>query len=75
MNILFVTMFYGFGMPILFILSFLSFIVSYFVDKFSVVLYYKKPPMYDDTLTRNAVYFLKWGGFIYLAIGYWNLTN
>jgi len=75
MNLLFVSMFYGFGMPILFILSLISFIMSYLVDKFVVVLYYRKPPMYDDTLTKNAVYFLKWGGLIYLSIGYWHLTN
>ena len=31
--------------------------------------------MYDDTMSNNAVFFLKWGGFFYIAIGWWNLTN
>jgi hypothetical protein len=75
MNLVFVSMFYGFGMPIFFTLTLISFIVSYFVDKVVVALYYRKPPMYDDTLNINTVYFLKWGGFFYIAIGFWNLTN
>jgi len=31
--------------------------------------------MYDDTLNINTAYFLKWGAFFYIAIGFWNLTN
>ena len=31
--------------------------------------------MYDDTLNRNSVFFLKWGGFFYIAIAYWMIAN
>ena len=31
--------------------------------------------MYDDTLNKISVHFLKWGAFIYLAIAYWMISN
>lgn len=75
MNIIFVSMFYGFGQPFFFVLTLAVFIVSYYVEKFVTAFHYQKPPMYDDTLSNNTVYFLKWGGFFYIAIGWWSLTN
>ena len=75
MNMIFVSMFYGFGIPIFFVLTLVAFIISYIVEKYAVVRFYKKPPMYDDTLNINTAYFLKWGAFFYIAIGFWNLTN
>lgn len=62
MNIVFVSMFYGFSMPFFFVLCLGCFIVSYYVEKFVACFHYKKPPMYDDTLSNTTVYYLKWGG-------------
>lgn len=40
-----------------------------------MVYYHRKPPMYDETLNNNSVFFLKWGGFFYAAIAYWMIAN
>jgi hypothetical protein len=38
-------------------------------------LYHRKPPLYDDTLNKVSIHFLKWAAFFYIAIAYWMLTN
>lgn len=74
-NIVMVSMMYAFGLPIFLILTLICLVVSYIIDKLLVVYYHRKPPMYDDTLNNLSVQFLKWGGFIYLAISYWMISN
>ena len=75
MSLIFVSMFYGFAQPLFFVLILIIFIVSYNVEKFEAIFFYRKPPMYDDTMSNTAVFFLKWCGFFYVAIGWWNVTN
>lgn len=75
LNIIFVSSFYGFGLPLLPIVIFISLIISYFVDKIVVALYHRKPPLYDDTLNVISIHFLKWAAFLYIAVAYWMLTN
>lgn len=75
LNIIFVSSFYGFGLPLLPIIIFISLIISYFVDKIVVSLYHRKPPLYDDTLNVISIHLLKWAAFLYIAIAYWMLTN
>lgn len=75
LNIIFVSSFYGFNLPLLPILIFISLIISYIVDKIVVALYHRKPPLYDDTLNVVSIHFLKWAAFFYIAIAYWVLTN
>lgn len=73
--LVYMAMFYGFGLPVLFFIILICFLISYFVDKLAVAWYHRKPPMYDDTLSVNAVYIMKWAGFIHLAVSYWFLSN
>jgi hypothetical protein len=74
-NIVMLSMMYGFGIPIFLVLTLLSMILSYIIDKILVAYYHRKPPMYDDTLNKISVHFLKWGAFFYLAIAYWMISN
>lgn len=75
LNIIFVSSFYGFGLPLLPILIFICLIISYFVDRFVVAFYHRKPPLYDDTLNVVSIHLLKWAAFWYIAIAFWMLTN
>ena len=75
LNIIFVSVFYGFGLPLLPILIFVSLIISYIFDKIVVAFYHRKPPLYDDTLNVISIHFLKWAAFLYIAVSYWVLTN
>ena len=73
--IVFMAMFYGFGLPVIMILTCLCLIITYVFDKIIVAWYHRKPPLYDDTLSRNAIYFMKWGGALYASVSYWMLGN
>lgn len=75
LNIIFVSSFYGFGLPLLPILIFVCLIISYFIDKIVIALYHRKPPLYDDTLNVVSIHLLKWAAFLYIAIAFWMLTN
>jgi hypothetical protein len=75
LNIIFVSSFYGFSLPLLPILIFISLIISYVIDKIVVALYHRKPPLYDNTLNVVSIHFLKWAAFLYIAIAYWVITN
>ena len=66
---------YGFGMPLIHILNLISLIIGYFLDKMLVAWYFKKPPLYDDTLNQNLVYYMKWAGVVHVCVSYWMLTN
>lgn len=51
MNITFVTMMYGVGLPLLFPIACLSFFVTYCVERYQVAYTYQLPPAMDDTST------------------------
>jgi len=74
-KIIVVSMLYGFCMPIFLVLSLIILVFTYIIDKLKFAFYFQKPPMIDDTLQKNAIYFLKWGAFFYIAFGWWGLTN
>ena len=50
MNIVWVTMMYGAGLPILFPIACLSFLVTYFMEMYLLFYIYQKPPRYDSRL-------------------------
>lgn len=51
MTITFITFIYGFGMPILFPVASVSFLVLYIVEKLLLFYGYRLPPMYDERLS------------------------
>ncbi len=47
LNVCFVTLMFGFGMPILFPITALTFLIHYCMERILVFYYYREPPMYD----------------------------
>lgn len=41
----------------------------------AAIWYHRRPPLYDQTLNKDSIFFLRWGSFLYAAIAYWVLTN
>ena len=74
-NICFVCMVYGIGIPLLFPIGCLSYVILWCVERFLVAYLFKLPPALDDKLTKNAFKILKWAVCFYLFFGYWMLTN
>lgn len=71
----FITFMYGFGMPILFPLACVSFIVLYTVEKWLLFYGYRLPPMYDERLSQDVLNKLQFAPILYLAFGYWMCSN
>ena len=75
MTIIMVCMVYGFGLPVLFPLTLVFLCITYCAHKLFIVYWYRKPPMYDDTLNKICLYYIKYGALLYALISYWQLTN
>jgi hypothetical protein len=75
LNICFVTFMYGFGMPILFPVSVVSFIVLYFIEKSMLYYSYRTPPMYDERLSDSVLNKLRVAPIFCLAFGYWMASS
>jgi hypothetical protein len=75
LNIVYITMMYGVGMPILFPIAAFNFINQYICERIIVAYFMKQPPALDDKLTKNALDMLKYAPLIMLFNGYWMLSN
>jgi hypothetical protein len=66
---------YGFGMPVLFPMAMLSFVVLYVVEKSMLFYGYVMPPMYDERLSNDVLDKLQFAPLLYLIFGYWMISN
>ena len=75
MNIIFVTMTYGFGIPILFPIAVVAILVLYLVEKTMLFYAYRLPPMYDERLSQSVIGILYYAPIFFLGFGYWMASN
>jgi hypothetical protein len=75
MNVTFVTLMYGLGMPILFPIAALSYFILFSLERLCTAYFYQLPPTFDDKLTKNAMGTLRWAAVLHLIFGYWQLSN
>ena len=54
-NTVFVTFMYGFGMPILFPIAALNFLILYLTERSMLFYAYRLPPMYDHRLSESVL--------------------
>mmetsp|Transcript_29425 Transcript_29425/g.39159 ORF Transcript_29425/g.39159 Transcript_29425/m.39159 type:complete len:255 (+) Transcript_29425:697-1461(+) len=70
LSILAVIFFYSGAMPILYVFGIFFFFITYWIDKWLLFTYYKKPVMFDSYIARKSLSWFKWilllhcGGFI-----------
>jgi len=75
LNIVYITMMYGMGMPILFVLAAFNFFNQWVCERIIVAYQMKLPPALDDKLTINCINMLKWSPILLLFNGYWMISN
>ena len=68
---LFVCLLFASGMPVLLLFGMVNFYVSYWIDKFFFVRYYRTPPRYSAYLARYATYLLPFAIAFHLAVAIW----
>jgi len=72
---MFITMMYGLGMPILFLVAAFNFANQYICERIAISFCYQQPPLLDDNLSKSVLRILKWSPILFLFNGYWMLTN
>lgn len=75
LNIAYITLMYGMGMPALFPIAALNYFNQYITERIIVAWYMKQPAALDDKLTTNCIDKLKTAPLIFLINGYWMLGN
>lgn len=75
LNIVYVTFMFGAGIPILFVIAFLSLVSYYVLERILVAKYFKKPPMIDYKLNKQAINLMIIAPFLYCAIGFFMYNN
>jgi len=75
LTISYITFMYGFGMPVLFPIAMLSFLILYFVERLMLFYSYVMPPMYDERLSNDVLSKLQFAPILYVLFGYWMASN
>ena len=75
LTITYITMMYGFGMPVLFPIALASFVVLYLVEKYALFYVHVTPPMYDERLSNDVLNKLQFAPLLYLIFGYWMASS
>ena len=75
LNVTFITMMYGVGMPLLFPIAAFNLFNQWVTERIMVAYYMKIPPALDDKITNNALRVLKYAPLFLLINGYWQMSN
>lgn len=75
MNITFLALFYGVGMPIMFPMAAIILFNQRFCEKTIVAYYRRMPPSMDDMLTKQVFSILKVAPIFFLMNTFWLLDN
>jgi len=75
LNVTFITMVFGTGMPILFPVAACTLFMLYTIETFKLFYGYKRPPVYDTELNNYVLKKLLYAPFVLLAFGFWELSN
>lgn len=75
LNQVYVTMMYSAGIPLLYPVSMISFFMTYWVDKYLFIRYYKNPPQYTMAMAERTVSLMRYSLAIHFIIGFLMLSN
>ena len=75
MSTLFVILVYSSGMPILYMIGFVFYVVTYFIHKMLIINYYQKSRTLTRTIPLFSVEFLKLGLIVHIFGAFYMLTN
>ena len=75
MNIVFITMMFGTGIPILFPIAAVSLLILFCLENYMIYYVYKIPPAYDEKLNNSVLSNLAKAPLFLLSFGYWMLSS
>ena len=68
-----VVMLYSTGMPALYWIAALSFVSTYWIDKYLLLTFYKTPPAYTDEFSSRTRLLMPLAVVLHLAMGIWTI--
>lgn len=71
----YVTMMYSAGIPLLYPVSMVSFLMTYWVDKYLFIRHYKNPPSYTMAMAERTVLLMRYSLILHFIIGFLMLSN
>jgi hypothetical protein len=75
LNITFLAMLYGFGMPIMYPMAMVVISNQRLCERIQVAYNYRQPPAMDDSLSNSVLTILKYAPVFLLFNGYWFMDN
>ena len=75
LNITYVTMMYGVGLPLLFPIAIFSYAIFWMTERYMLAYVYQLPPAMDDMMTKNAMRLFSYTPILFLLNSYWMLSN
>lgn len=75
LNITFLAMLYGLGMPIMFPMAALIVTNQRLAERIQVAYNYRQPPAMDNSLSNSVLSILKYAPLMLLFNGYWLMDN
>jgi hypothetical protein len=72
---MFICLMFSTGMPILIVIAVVNFYVTYWVDKFLFVNFYRTPPYYKTEIGRMASAIIPYAVLVYLAFAVWTMGS
>jgi len=60
MFFVFITMMYSGGLPVLYPIASVYFFVTYWMDKYLLINFYKEPPHFNELMVKEIIYTFKW---------------
>lgn len=75
LTVLYVTMLYGIGLPMLFPVSVASLFIFWVTERYQLAYTYQLPPAMDDKMTENAISLMSLSPILFLVNGFWMLSN
>jgi hypothetical protein len=74
-NIVFISLMFGPGIPVLFPIALLSLSVFYVIERLLVAYSYRSPPLFDQSLNREVIEMLMLAPILFCAFGFWMYSN
>ena len=75
LTVLFVTMMYSSGMPILYFISTVFFLATYWTEKVMFFYFYRKPENLDENLAKRTLGWFKYALFAHMVMGLLMYSN
>lgn len=75
MTQVYISFMYGLFIPVLFPIAAFGIMNMYLVERFALIYYYRKPPMYDEKLQKDSIAVLKNAPIAMYLMGYWAVGN